>query len=358
MMSRILRGLAACALLLLPMACKDALDTGSTTGTALYAFDASTSTVMAWNDLGALYSASGTPAADRTLSSSLLSKVTNLGWGGMCFDSQRGLLYLTSDSGTVVRISQARTQTGAIPNSDIVSFTLSSSDRLTNSVFGQAALDAQGDTLYVTENGDNGTRIWVVSGASTQYQDASVALQALQVSGDLGGTGVAAGSGSVYGYFQDGNPVGPDVLTGPRLRRGTSAAFDPANVILGSSTALGKYGSLALDTGNGYLFVARHDTDAGSTAPPVEVFRTGQFGLTFNQAPTATLGDATNQATLRVIAHPGTKDWLVGLLGQGTVGYPTLVLWQSPLGGTAAAVKTVAPSTTVFRGVALDGDAS
>ena len=355
---RILRGLAASALLLLPFACKDAATSGSTSGVALYAFDSTTSTVMAWNDLEALYVASATPAPDRTLTSSLLSKVSSLGWGGACLDSQRGLLYLVSDSGTIVRVNRLRSQTGAIPSTDIASFTLSTSDRLTNGKFGQAALDPQTDTLYITENGDNGTRVWVVANASTQLQDNTIALQALQVRGDSGGTGVAAGSGTVYAYFQDGNPVGPDSLIGPRLRSGTQSGFAASNVILGSSTGLGMYGSLALDTGNGYLYVARHDTDAGSTAAPVEVFRTGQFGMAYNQAPSTTLGSATAQSDLRVIAHPGIKDWLVGLRGQGTTGYPTLILWKSPLGGTDAKVQTVSPSTTVFRGVAMDGNAS
>ena len=358
MITRTLRGLAACALLLLPFGCKDAVTSGSTSGVALYAFDSTTSTVMAWNDLEALYSATSTPAPDRTLTSSLLSKVSGLGWGGLCLDSQRGLLYLVSDSGTIVRINRLRSQTGAVPSTDITSFSLSTTDRLTNGKFGQAAIDTQMDTLYITENGDNGTRIWVVANASTQLQDNTVALQALQTSGDSGGTGVAAGAGSVYAYFQDGNPVGPDVLTGPRLRSGTQGGFTASSVILGGLTGLGEYGSLALDTGNSYLYVARHNTDSGSTAPPVEVFRTGQFGMTYNQAPAFTLGSATAQPDLRVLAHPGTKDWLVGLRGQGTTGYPTLILWKSPLGGTDAKVLAVSPSTTVFRGVAMDGDAS
>ena len=356
---RFLRGLTACVMLLLAFACKDALDgSGGTTGVALYAFDSTTSTVMVWDDLGALYDATATPSPDRTISSNLLSKVTNLGWGGFCLDSQRNLVYLASDAGTIVRISRIRTQTGTVPNTDIASFTLSSSDRLTNGKFGQAALDVQNDTLYVTENGDNGTRIWVVTNASTQLQDNSIPLQALQVSGDSGGTGVAAGSGNVYAYMEDGNPVGPDLLTGPRLRRGNLSAFEASGVILGQATGLEKYGSLALDTANSYLFVARHITDAGGAGKPIQVFRTGQFGLAYDQAPAYSIGSATDQADLRVLAHSGAKDWLVGLRGQGTVGYATLILWKSPLGGVAAKAVTVSPATTVFRGVAMDGNAS
>ncbi len=356
MVRRFLRGLGACALLLLSFSCVDAL-TGSTQGVALYAFDGASSTVMAWQDLETLYTASTVPAPDRTLSSNLLSKVTSLGWGGMCLDSQRSLLYLASSSGTLVRINNVRNQSGTIPSTDIASFTLDTSNRLTNGRFGQAAIDAQTDTLYVTENGDNGTRIWVVTNASTQLQDNSIALHALQTSGDSGGTGVAGGSGVVYASFQDGNPVGPDSLIGPRLRSGTASAFNPSNVILGSATGLGEYGSLALDTADNYLFVARHNTDSGSTAPPIQVFRTGQFGQSYNQAPTATVGSATGQPDLRVIAHPGTKDWLVGLRGQGTVGYPVLILWKAPLGGTDAKTVTVSSSATLL-GVALDGTVS
>lgn len=357
---RFFRGLAVGLTLLLPLACVD-LATGSsggTAGVALYAFDATTSTVLAWNDLGALYDASATPAASRTFTGSLLSKVTNLSWGGLCLDSTWARLYLVSDTGDIVRIEHIRSQTGTVPSTDITSFKLSATGRLSNSKFGQAAIDPGTDTLYITENGDNGTQIWVVPSASLQAQDASVALQALVTSGDTGGTGVAASAGTTYGFMVDGNQVGIELLTGPRLRKGTASAFTSSAVILGGSTGLGKYGSLALDTSGYYLFSARHNVDSSGTAAPIQVFRTGQFGVAYNQAPAYTVGTAADQPDLRVIAHAGNKDWLVGLRGQGTVGYPTLFLWKSPLGGTAAKVKTVDPAATVLRGVALDGNAS
>lgn len=360
MMNRFLKGLLA-SMLLLSLACKEANGGGSsggTTGAALYAFDTTTSEVFVWTDLNALYGSTAALAPTHQITSNLFSKVTNLAWGGMCFDSQRGLLYLVSDTGDIVRLSRIRSQTGSVSSIDVVSFRLSSSDRLTNGKFGQTSLDAQNDSLFVTESGDNGTRIWAVAGASSQFQDASVALQALQVSGDSGGTGVAAASGVVYAFLKDGNPVGMDALTGPRLRKGTPTAFDASQVILGSSSGLGVYGVLALDTANGYLFVGRHNTDAGSTAAPVQAFRVGQFGLSYNQAPASTLGSAKDQPDLRVLSHPGTKDWLVGLRGQGTVGYGTIFLWKSPLGGTAAKVITVTPSGSVLKGVAIDGNAS
>lgn len=359
MMLRRFLGLLLAFPLLLVSGCKEPDElSGGTTGVALYAFDTATSKVMVWTDLSALYDDAGTPAPGRLISSSLFSKVTNLAWGGLALDSQRGILYLVSETGDIVRVSRFRSQTGSVSSVDVTSFKLASSSRLTNGKFGQTAVDAQGDTLFVSENGDSGTRIWVVTGASSQLQDATVALQALEFSGDTGGTGLAAGGGSVYGFMADGNPVGPDSLTGPRLRKGTAAGFPSSQVILGSSTGLGIRGSLALDTANGYLFSAVHATDAASAEAPIRVFRAGQFGLAYNQAPAYTLGTAADFPDLQVLAHAGNKDWLAALRGQGTVGYATLILWKAPLGGVAPKVKTVDPSGTILRGVALDGNAS
>jgi hypothetical protein len=358
MTSRLLSGLLA-ACVALAMGCKDPTGgTGGTAGVALYTFDSTSSQIMVWTDLNALYDSATSPAPSYQISSTLFSsKVTNLAWGGLCLDSQRGVLYLVSEAGNIVRVSRIRSQSGTLPSTDLVSFSLSSTDRLTNGKFGQASIDSQTDTLYITESGDSGTRIWVVTGASAQGQDASVSLQALQLTGDSGGTGVAAAAGVVYGFMADGSPVGTDALTGPRLRKGSATAFDPSLVILGSNTSLGIYGSLALDTANNYLFVARHDVDASSTAVPIQAFRTGQFGLSFNQAPAQTLGSATDQKDLRVLSHAGTKDWLVGLRGQGTVAFGTIYLWKAPLSGTAAKAVS-APSGALLKGVAVDGNAS
>jgi len=358
MTSRFLLGLAA-SFLLLVSGCKEPDGaSGGTAGVALYTFDSTSKKVLVWKDLSAVYDSATALEPSYQISSSPFNKVRNLAWGGLCFDAQRGVLYLVSDTGTIVRVSSIRTQTGTVPNAEVVSFALASTGRLTNGKFGQASLDAQNDTLYITENGDSNTQIWAVASASSQFQDASVALAAIQTSGDTGGTGIAAASGVVYAFLTDGGTVGPDSLTGPRLRKGTSTAFDPSLVILGSSTTLGVHGALALDTANGYLFVARHNTDATSKAAPIQVFRTGQFGLSFNQAPALTLGSATDQPDLRVISHPGTKAWLVGLKGQGTVGYDSILLWKAPLEGTAAKSITVSPAGTVLKGVAVDGNAS
>ncbi len=361
MTSRPLFGLAA-AVLLFFSACKDPDGaTGGTAGAALYAYDSSASSVFVWTDLGAVYDGAATTVApSKQLTSAVFSsKVASLAWGGLCFDSQSGYLYLVSDTGNIVRVTNIRSQSGALASADVVAFSLSNTGRLSNSTFGQVALDPQNNTLYITENSSSGTQIWVVPNASGQFQGATIALQALQMSGDTGGTGVAAASGSVYAFMLDGNTVGGLVTyTGPRLRKGTSAAFTDANTLIGSSTLLGKYGSLALDTGNGNLFVARHNTDAGATTPPIQVFTTGMFGQAYEQAPTTTLGSGTGQADLRVIAHAGTKDWLVGLRGNGTTAYGTIWLWKSPRGGTAAKTLTASPSTALFKGVAVDGNAS
>ncbi len=361
MTSRLLLGLAA-SFLLLVTGCKEPDGaSGGTAGAALYAYDSSTSAVSVWTDLGTLYDGSATSVApNKQITSSVFSsKIGSLAWGGLCFDSQNGYLYLVSDTGTIVRVSNIRSQSGEVTSTEVVSFSLSNTGRLSNSTFGQAALDAQNNTLYITENGSSSTQIWVVASASGQPQGASVALQALQMTGDTGGTGVAAGAGSVYAYMQDGDTVGTVVTyAGPRLRKGTSTAFTDANTLIGSSTLLGKYGALALDTGNGNLFVARHNNDAVSSTAPIQVFTTGQFGQAYNQSPSTTLGSPTDQADLRVIAHAGTKDWLVGLRGNGTTAYGTIFIWKSPLGGTAAKAITASPSTALFKGVAVDGNAS
>jgi hypothetical protein len=361
MIRRLLSGLLA-SVLLLALGCKEPDgSSGGTAGVALYAYDSTTSAIFVWTDLSALYDGAGaTVAPTRTITSSVFSsKITSLAWGGLCFDRQNGHLYMVSDTGTIVRVSNIRSQSGDVASSEVVSFSLASTGRLSNSTFGQASLDPQTDTLYITENGSSGTQIWVVGNASTQPQSATIVLQALMASGDSGGTGVASASGSVYAFMLSGDPVGTvTTYTGPRLRKGTSSGFFAASTIIGPSTLLGQYGSLALDTGNGYLFVARHNTDAGASTAPIEVFTTGVFGQAYDQPPTATVGSATDQADLRVIAHAGTKDWLVGLRGNGATAYDTIYLWKSPLGGTAAKAITPAPATSLFKGVAVDGNAS
>jgi hypothetical protein len=366
MTPRFLLGLMASLLLLVP-GCKDPnAASGGTSGAALYAYDSTSAEVFVWTDLSTVYASTTTTVAPTKtiLSSVFSSKITNLAWGGLCLDSQNAYLYLVSDTGNIVRVRNIRSQSGTLASADVVSFSLSNTGRLASSTFGQASLDAQNNRLFVTENSSSGTQIWVVNNASSQVQDASVDLQALQMSGDSGGTGVAAASGAVYAFMNNGSTVGTLVTySGPRLRKGTSSGFTDANTLIGSSTLIGEYGSLALDTGNGYLFVARHNTDAGATSAPIQVFTTGMFGNAYNQAPYATLGSATAQSDLRVLSHAGTKDWLVGLRGNGTAtttptAYGTIWIWKSPLGGTAAVTITASPTTSLFRGLAVDGNAS
>lgn len=362
MPTRFLLGLMACLLLLIP-GCKEPDGaSGGTSGAALYAYDSSTPAVFVWSDLSALYDGTATTVAPtKTITSSVFgSKIASLAWGGLCFDAQKGFLYLVSETGDIVRVSNIRSQNGAVSSLDVVSFSLSTTGRLTSSTFGQAALDAQNDRLFITENGGSGTQIWVVDNASSQSQSASIALQALHSTGDTGGTGVAAGSGSVYAFFLDGDLVSFQGISysGSRLRKGTSSAFADATTLIGGSTLIGKYGSLALDTGNGYLFVARHNTDASATTAPIQMFTTGMFGQAFNQAPAKTLGSPTDQGSLRVIAHAGSKDWLVGLSGSGATASSTIYLWKSPTGGTAAKIISASPTTSQFKGLAVDGNAS
>ena len=360
MTSRFMLALLA-SILLLGTGCKEAEKTGGTTGAALYAYDATSASVFVWTDLGALYDGSATTVApNREITSTVFgAKLTTLAWGGLCIDRQRGYLYLVSDAGNIVRVRNIRTQTGVVASLDVVSFSLSSTGRLATSTFGQVALDTQNDTLYVTENGTSGTQIWIVTNASTQLQSASITLQALQASGDTGGTGVAAAAGSVYAFLLSGDTVGSVITySGPRLRKGTASGFTATSTLIGPATLIGQYGALALDTGNGYLFVARHNTDAGVTTAPIQVFTTGMFSQGYDQAPTKTLGSATDQADLRVIAHAGTKDWLVGLRGNGTTAYGTIFVWKSPLGGTPARIYSVSPASAAFKGVAVDGNAS
>jgi hypothetical protein len=360
MTSRFLLALVA-SILLLCTGCKEAEKTGGTAGAALYAYDSTSASVFVWTDLSALYDGSATTVAPtKEITSTVFGdKIASLAWGGLCFDRQRGYLYLVSDAGNIVRVRNIRTQSGVVASLDVVSFSLSSTGRLATSTFGQAALDTQNDTLYVTENGTSGTQIWVVTNASTQLQSASITLQALQASGDTGGTGVAAASGAVYAFLLSGDTVGSVVTySGPRLRKGTASGYTATSTLIGPATLIGQYGALALDTGNGYLFVARHNIDAGATTAPIQVFTAGMFGQGYDQAPTKTVGSTTDQADLRVLAHAGTKDWLVGLRGNGTTAYGTLYVWKSPVGGTAARIYTVSPATAAFKGVAVDGNAS
>ncbi|HJW32397.1 MAG TPA: hypothetical protein VJ505_03430 [Holophagaceae bacterium] len=349
-----LNRLLCCTALLGLVACVDPSSASGATGdTTLYAYDNANKRVLFWGDVAAAYTAGSFTTPTATLTTSNFDKVTPLGWGGMAMDQTRNRMYLVGEGGDVVRLDSVRSLNGSVSSTNVVAFKLDSSERFTNSKFGQAALDPSNDTLYVTENGDNGTRIWVVSAASGRLNGVTVPLQKLSQANDTGGFGVAGYAGEVYASFANGDDVGNPVLTGYRLRKGNSSAFDPAKVILGDLTGLGSYATLALDQSNSILYTGVDAAAFSGATSPVLVFRTGQFGGSNNQAPDGTLGDKTVVSDLRVLAHSGNKDWLVGLSAAGS---PTLWIWKNPSTPASATFKALlAPTGSQLRGAALDG---
>jgi len=338
---------------------------GSTGGTSLYVFDAGNTTrVLVYSDVAALFE---DPSVEprRTIFGSQLDQVKNLAWGGMCFDPSRNMLYLVSETGDVLRIDQARTQTGNnIPITEIRSFKLGDgdSDRLSNGKFGQASLDQRDGTLYVTETSSSEARVWLVRGASTLADGSIVnSSECLKVSGDTGGTGVTAQNGQVYAYFDGGRDftIQSTRYTGPRLRKGTSASFpEMTSLIIDTTTEkvtlLAKYGCLATDT-DGNVYLARHLTDAAiqsGNANAILRFTSGSFSR-LDERPNATFGPIDN---LRVISHAVTKGWLAGALSNGDAGTNTLWLWKSPLSSSSRSSTSMTLGSGVsIRGLALDG---
>lgn len=333
---------------------------GGSGGTALYVFDAAAGSVLVWDDLGALEAADAVPSPSRRLTGSLLVNNRALAWGGMCFDPSRNRLFLVSETGTVVRIEGVSRKNGELTSSqDIVSFTLDNAERLSESVFAQAAVDPLDGTLYVTENGKSSSRIWVVANAGSLPSGMTAPLQALQASGDTGGTGVAVAQGVVYAYAGGGSSVttpSAEILSGSRLRRGTSGGF--SGVVLGGQTTLGNSGSngfLALDTGSNLLYVARKNPDLTSGGP-IALFETGAFTTGFDQAPRSQLGTWAEQGNLKFIAHGGSKDWMVA--ADEVAGTPTDRIWIWKRPSAAGSPKSLNLGGGVLvRGLALDGSA-
>lgn len=336
---------------------------------ALYAFDGSSSAtnrVLIWDDVSTLY-ADETTSPTRTLSGTLLDKVSTLGWGGMCLDPQRNRLYLVSTTGYVTRIERIRSQSGALSStSDIVCFRLgSSSERLSSGVFGQASVDTSTGVLYVTESTDSEARVWKVDSPGSYASGDVVSLQAITVSSgdDAGGTGVAAvPGGSLYAYFEDGAAVvssGGTTYTGARIRLGTSSGFSSSSLVIGSTTALGKYGSLAYDSGNSRLYVARHNTDSGITGAPILAFTSSQFSSGYGAYPAYTFGSSSTHAYLRAISHAGSQDWLGGVISTGTTPTPTyrFWLWKDLASGSTTSVAVDLDSAVAIRGLAFDPNA-
>ncbi len=342
---------------------REEIPSAQTRQTSLYLFDSTSNQILAYNDLDSLYNASIIPIATKILSNSNLSQVTNLAWGGMTLDTQADQLYLISESGTITRINRIREQTGLINSTDLTIFTLDSGQRLFNSKFSQASIDPVTHTLYVAENGENLCRIWVIPNAGTRLQNETITLNALQVSNDSGGRSIVANNGTIYAYADGGSSVliGTDLVIGPRLRKGSSSGFQNVNQLIGSSTQLGTYGSLALDTANNIIFVGLHlqDGNRSINQSPVLAFDSGIFGLGYNQPPKFTLGDSSLQRQLRVLAHGGNKAWLIALVGSGSIGNNTITIWMAPQSGSVHKTLVI-PGTPsrIFKGLALDGNAN
>ncbi len=364
---RLLLSLSAAIPLLLMGCIKGGSSGGVTSGTALYLFDGSASQVLVWKDLSATYDAPTTPAADLTLTSSALVRSKPVAWGGMVVDTERNHLYLLYQDGSVIRVDQLRSQSGTIVSSNLILFTLDSSQRLTGSVFGQLALDSQTDTLYACESGSSGTsRVWTVNQPDTLANSGTAPL--VTVSDDESGTGsvgVAAGQSAAFAYFAGGNQVisGINTYNGPRLRKGTSSAFASSNVIIGDTTGLDQStkGSLAFDTAGSTLFVGLDIGSTSATSPtsgaPVLAFQTGQFGLSPNQQPHFWL-NSSGTGTLAALAHAGTKAWLVGVQSSAGAGVQSIVVWKQPASGVTAKTLTLGPSSALYLAAALDGSGS
>ena len=337
-----------------------------TSGTGLYAFDESSSKILAWDDLETLYTSGSTssvttaPTPDRTLTSDYLADIDTLGLGGMCMDRTHGRLWLVSTTGLIARIDSIRSRSGALTSSYIRTFQLDSDDFLDDSTFGQMAVDSSGN-LYITEWNSSNSRIWVISSPTSYAQDDTVSSSSatlLTTSKDYNGYGVAVTSSRVYAYFNSGKTLSDDSdnsYSGARLRLGTSSAF--SKVIIGSETEFASYGILAADSTNGLIYAAR-STNASN---PVIAYKNSQFSDTYNNvAPSIQLpGNTANPIYVTVIAHPGNKDWLVGSgsTSSSSTSPTYLTLWKSPATDTSTE-PVVFNYGYAMRGIALDGSAS
>jgi hypothetical protein len=364
---------------------------GKTGSTPIYVYDNLTKRVLVWDDINTLYdlgSGAAAPKPDRIITSSLISSLGTLAWGGMVMNPSTNELLLVDEAGNVVRIEKAASQNGSLTNiQDIASFTLgdASSDRLTNSVFGQAAIDPSTGTFYVCENGSsNAFRVWAVTSPNGIASGGKASLNTLSAplnGTDYTATGVAsAGSGNVYVFASQGNVIQDslgDKYYGPRLRLsiGTSFPFI-GKVLVGDPTQFWDgtnfpaWGTLGYDSSLAKIYVARpYNSDPKQKA--ILIFTPSQLNTgSLDQAPSDALPEAsTALPNLRVISHARTKDWLVGI-DQDSSSSPantdltlnTLRLWKQPSQKGASIPITLGPftvngiSTSVgVRAVAMDG---
>lgn len=368
------RSLLAGLLLAATIGCVDPEGGGSTSNTALYAFDGAAADgsprLFAWDDLSALYGLP-TTAPTRSLSGSDLDKVKHLAWNGMVLDRTYAKLYLVSQDGTVVRINDIRKKSGHLSaDVDIVAFTIGdpdrSDDRLAGGRFGQAALDPSGQTLFVCESNSSSARIWVVQNPAQFGKDAKTPSSHIKVTGDKApnqSMGVCFGDNILYASIESGSSYTPlgtsDTYDGYRIRRGTASGFTepvlPNQVIFSAAAPLDLrgHGALAYDSGNNRIYFARHLGGTSTTDSPILMYRTGDFG-TSGLKPTPTPLGPSTITQLRVLAHPGNKDWLAGALSEADSPTNRMVIWKNPGGGTDPV--TVVYGTSAIRGLAMDGN--
>ena len=387
-MTKLLASPLAAAVLALVMlgaqGCVDKPTSGATSGTALYIYDNASHSVKAWNDVNALWTAvnpvapataTAVPAPDREITGDSISSMAPLAWGGIAVNSYSNTMYLVSaKGGKVTRIQRANSQNGWLSQiSDITTFTLGANGELySGGSFGQASVNTGTGALYVTETNSDLTlaRIWLIPNAST-IADQGVVTPVASYSvlnpntSDSGVAGVAAGQRTaVYGFFSGGSAVTPGGTsggsnqTGPRIRSGPG--YFANFVVVGANTSLldpsstTTYGSLGYDSLDGELYVSRQSSS--TTLPAVLVFSNAQIsGLIVNPAPSRALGEkASDLPLLRIIAHPGTKDWLAGANTDSTLlkGTNTLLLWKNPSQGGLSSALLLDPGVQI-GGMAL-----
>jgi hypothetical protein len=280
----------------------------------------------------------------------------------MTMNPTNNCLFLVSKGGKVVRIDRVRAQSGWLSStSDIALFTLDTSNRLgSDSVFGQAAVDATSGTLYVTETTALVARIWSITSPGSLYDGDTVSLAeiALSSGADSNGTGVAAAQGSVYAYFGDGDNLSSSSGTGysgSRIRKSLSGTFPKSSLVLVyADDTLGATGSLGLDRSNSLLYVLRRTTSDIAGDPPILVYTLGSFTSGFNTSYQTTLGTAAATPNLRFISHAGNKNWLAGANSISDAGSSTIWLWQNPdLGGNPHSYELTGAQ---ILGIAFDGN--